>query len=287
MSSLEKYKKWNGKPRLSRGQCRHTLSKTLVGVPSVSLAGAVIGGSCHKYHFCRDKHVFFATNTWQIFVATKYFCQDRRRTFVATKMILVPAPANDNLGHAVIKPNDRAERLERKEAVTCGLHLGRSEVLRNLGNYLRAQSKGCHTERKCSKLLFFWNDEKGPSPIKPTLEYFDCNPGDISERGGSACGFSCARRYYLQLSLMFNAVLTAMGILMRNTGHESTSKSLIQSSSQTTRCIWRHSWEEEKKEKKTFMKSSHSTTKSMDIFSVFSCCIKTKIWNNCCLSVVL
>ena len=47
---------------------------------------SMIGGSCHKYHFCRDKYVF-----------------------VATKLILVAAPANDreeaerskNLGRCV------------------------------------------------------------------------------------------------------------------------------------------------------------------------------------------
>ena len=103
----------------------------------------IIGGSCHKYHFCRDKSILVATKLLlrQIFVATKYnfvatkvlsqqtyFCRDKRRicvdkhifvatkdvfcrdkhvfatkplsrvchkTFVATKMILVVAPAND------------------------------------------------------------------------------------------------------------------------------------------------------------------------------------------------
>ena len=51
--------------------------------------GDIIGGSCHKYHFCRDK-TFDATNTSllrQIFVATStellsqqaYFCRDKRR----------------------------------------------------------------------------------------------------------------------------------------------------------------------------------------------------------------
>ena len=54
------------------------------------------GGSCHRYHFCRDKS-FVATNT--SFVATKvclsrqkYACRDKR---FATKMILMAAPADD------------------------------------------------------------------------------------------------------------------------------------------------------------------------------------------------
>ena len=92
------------------------------------------GGSCHKYHFCRDKRMLVATNRKSIiffififyfltnicrdkhnFVARKllsrqtYFCRDKRRVlkhvfvttnmstnmFVATKMILVAAAAND------------------------------------------------------------------------------------------------------------------------------------------------------------------------------------------------
>ena len=87
----------------------------------------IIGGSCHKYYFCCDKSfVMLVTNAcllWQNmsllrqkyaglvvtnicynkhnFVATKvwswqaYFCCDK--TFVATKMILVAAPASDIL----------------------------------------------------------------------------------------------------------------------------------------------------------------------------------------------
>ena len=84
--------------------------------------GCIIGGSCRKYHFCRDKTfatkvclsqqnlcrdkiMFVAT---KLFIATKLclslqktcvllrqkFCPDKN-TFVATKMILVVATAND------------------------------------------------------------------------------------------------------------------------------------------------------------------------------------------------
>ena len=112
---------------------------------SSSSSSSIIGGSCHKYHFCRDNS-FVATNTsgqktcfvatklcfrdiimfvatnvcrdmfchhknilsWRTyffsrqnfchdkhtFVATKHaFCRDK--SFVATKLILVTAPAND------------------------------------------------------------------------------------------------------------------------------------------------------------------------------------------------
>ena len=47
-------------------------------------------------------------------------------------------------GHAGVKGNDRADRLA-KATLTSGLLLGRSEVLRSLRHYLRAQSQGHHT----------------------------------------------------------------------------------------------------------------------------------------------
>ena len=43
------------------------------------------------------------------------------------------------------KGNDRANRLAGKATLTSGLHLGKSEVLRNLRHYLRAQGQGHHT----------------------------------------------------------------------------------------------------------------------------------------------
>ena len=48
-------------------------------------------------------------------------------------------------GHAGMKGNDRADRLAGKAALTSGSLLGRSEVLRSLRRYLRAQSQGHHT----------------------------------------------------------------------------------------------------------------------------------------------
>ena len=48
-------------------------------------------------------------------------------------------------GHAGVKGNDPADRLAGKATLTGGLRLGRSEVLRSLRYYLRAQSQGHHT----------------------------------------------------------------------------------------------------------------------------------------------
>ena len=48
-------------------------------------------------------------------------------------------------GHAGVKGNDRADRLAVKAALTSGLLLGGSEVLRSLRHCLQAQSQGHHT----------------------------------------------------------------------------------------------------------------------------------------------
>ena len=45
----------------------------------------IIGGSCHKYHFCLDKQLFVATK--HVFLPRqKYACHDKR--FVATNIFL-------------------------------------------------------------------------------------------------------------------------------------------------------------------------------------------------------
>ena len=54
-------------------------------------------------------------------------------------MTLLP----QNLGVSV--ENDRADRPAGKATLRSGLRLGRSEVLRSLRHYLRAQSQGHHT----------------------------------------------------------------------------------------------------------------------------------------------
>ena len=50
-------------------------------------------------YFCRDKHVFAATKVSLCLSRQAYFSRDKRRilsrTFVATKIIVVAAPAND------------------------------------------------------------------------------------------------------------------------------------------------------------------------------------------------
>ena len=46
---------------------------------------------------------------------------------------------------AGLRGNDRADRLAGKATLSSGLVLGRSEVLRNLKHYLRAQSQGHRT----------------------------------------------------------------------------------------------------------------------------------------------
>ena len=47
--------------------------------------------------------------------------------------------------YAGVKGNDRAKRLAGKATLTSGWLLGRSEVLRSLGHYLRAKSQEHHT----------------------------------------------------------------------------------------------------------------------------------------------
>ena len=47
-------------------------------------------------------------------------------------------------GHAGVKGNDREDRLAGKAIITSSLRLGRSEVLRSLRRYMRAQSQGRH-----------------------------------------------------------------------------------------------------------------------------------------------
>ena len=44
----------------------------------------IIGGSCHKYHVCRDKHVFVAT---KVCLSRQTFCRDKH-TFVAASLLL-------------------------------------------------------------------------------------------------------------------------------------------------------------------------------------------------------
>ena len=45
----------------------------------------------------------------------------------------------------LVKENNRADRLAGQAALTTGLGLGRSEVLRSLKHYMRVQRQGHHT----------------------------------------------------------------------------------------------------------------------------------------------
>ena len=51
-------------------------------------------------------------------------------------------------GHAGVTGNDRADRLAGKATLTSGLLLGRSEVLKSLKHYLRAQSQRHHNTNR-------------------------------------------------------------------------------------------------------------------------------------------
>ena len=71
------------------------------------------------------------------------------------------------------KGNDRADRLAGKAALTSGLFLGRSEMLRSLRHYLRSQNKGHHTINRQRREAWKeeaaddlpWKDERGPLSI--------------------------------------------------------------------------------------------------------------------------
>ena len=52
-----------------------------------------------------------------------------------------------------VKGNNRADRLEGKATITNGVRLGRSDVLRSLIHYLRAESQGRHTIWKRSMIF--------------------------------------------------------------------------------------------------------------------------------------
>ena len=55
----------------------------------------IIGGSCHKYNFCRDKRVFFATKDEKNMLVTTKLCLSQQKLLSRKKKILVVAPASD------------------------------------------------------------------------------------------------------------------------------------------------------------------------------------------------
>ena len=69
-------------------------------------------------------------------------------------------------GHARVKGSGRTDKLAGKAAITSVLCLGRSEVLRSLRHYLRAQIQGHHTidrleERGVARRSARWSSLKG------------------------------------------------------------------------------------------------------------------------------
>ena len=80
--------------------------------------------------------------------------------------------------HAGVKGNDRADRLAGKAStITNGLRLGRSEVLRNLKHYLRAQNQKHHTiDSLDDRGVEGWSARrsclKGPPSVRQTLQLF-------------------------------------------------------------------------------------------------------------------
>ena len=88
---------------------------------------------------------------------------------------------------------DRADRLAGKATLTNGLFLGRSEVLRSLKHYLRAQSQGHHTIDGLDERGVERGSLRRPSSKeqRESLEPFQGDVGKTYERRcGALMGFS-------------------------------------------------------------------------------------------------
>ena len=114
-------------------------------------------------------------------------------------------------GHAGVKGNDRADRLAVKAALTSGLLLERSEVLRSLRHYLRAQSQGHHDidrlegerpGKRKRQTIFLERTREGHRQSDEHWDRFKGNVREISERSdGARMGFAeRAYRYHLRLN---------------------------------------------------------------------------------------
>ena len=86
-------------------------------------------------------------------------------------------------GHAGVKGNDRGDRLVDKATLTSGLLLGRSEVLRNLRQYLRAQSQGYHTIYRLQERCVETGSSSHHSDEHHRWNSFKGNIGEFSETG--------------------------------------------------------------------------------------------------------
>ena len=99
-----------------------------------------------------------------------------------------------------MKGNDRADRLAGKATLTSGLLLGRSEVLRSLRHYLRAQSQDHHTvdrleeggvKRGSGRRSSFKRIREGHRQSDEHRNCFKGDDGEASERRfGAHMGFS-------------------------------------------------------------------------------------------------
>ena len=103
-------------------------------------------------------------------------------------------------GYAGVKGNDRADRLADKATLTNGLLLGRSEVLRSLRHYLRAQSQEHHTvDRLEEKGVERGSARRSSLKGRERASVSQINTGQVSKvtlgktsdrRGGAHMGFS-------------------------------------------------------------------------------------------------
>ena len=99
-----------------------------------------------------------------------------------------------------VKGNHWADRLGEEATITSCLHLRRSEVLRSLRHYLRAQSQGHHTidrleargmERGNAQQSSLKGRERTISQSDKNWNCFKGNTGETSERqGGVHVGFT-------------------------------------------------------------------------------------------------
>ena len=122
----------------------------------------------------------------------------------------------------ICEGTNRTDRLAGKGTIARALLLGRSEVLRSLRHYLRAQSQvlGHHTidrlEERGVERGSAWRSsskgrERGPSSVRRTLELFLRQRwGTFWETGWSAYVLFRAQRYHLELK--WNAILFCNGM---------------------------------------------------------------------------
>ena len=98
-----------------------------------------------------------------------------------------------------VKGNDRADRLAGKATFTSDLLLGRSELLRSLRHYKRAQNQGHHTtdcleERGVERESARRSSMKGRERYRQSDEHWKRFKGDVvgisERRGGAHMGFS-------------------------------------------------------------------------------------------------